>query len=83
MFSIGSAELVLILLVILFVVGPKKLPDVARMLGKFVRYFKHSLDELGDAIKNEPPEALKKEMEDFFNSQEKYSEQKEDKDSSH
>jgi Tat protein translocase TatB subunit len=71
MFSIGSAELALILLVILFVVGPKRLPEVARMIGKFVRYFKHSLDELSEAIRSQPPQELKKEMEEFFDQQQK------------
>jgi twin arginine-targeting protein translocase TatB len=34
MFGIGSGELLLILVVALLVLGPKKLPEVARTLGK-------------------------------------------------
>jgi Tat protein translocase TatB subunit len=66
MFSIGSAELFVIFLVILFVVGPKRLPEIARMIGKAVRFFKQSLSEISQAIENEPSEELKQELSDYF-----------------
>jgi twin arginine-targeting protein translocase TatB len=40
MFNIGSAELILILLVAFVVVGPEDLPKVARALARAVRYMK-------------------------------------------
>lgn len=42
----GPLELGLIFLVILFIVGPKKIPDIARSLGKGIREFKKSLTDL-------------------------------------
>ena len=37
MFNLGSAELILILLVAFIIVGPKDLPRVGRALGRWVR----------------------------------------------
>ena len=37
--SLGFPEIVLIFVVILLLFGPKKLPDVAKMLGKTIREF--------------------------------------------
>ena len=46
MFNIGPLELIAILIVALLVIGPKKLPGLARALGKAVGEFKRSTDEL-------------------------------------
>jgi Sec-independent protein secretion pathway components len=46
MFNIGMPELILILLIALFVVGPKRLPEIAKMMSRAIRYFKKSLEEL-------------------------------------
>ena len=40
MFGIGTTEVLIILVVALIVIGPKKLPDVARTLGKALGEFK-------------------------------------------
>jgi twin arginine-targeting protein translocase TatB len=45
MFNIGSAELILILLVAFVVVGPKDLPKVARALARVVKYLKALFEE--------------------------------------
>ncbi|HHW61653.1 MAG TPA: twin-arginine translocase TatA/TatE family subunit [Syntrophomonadaceae bacterium] len=42
--NVGIWELVLILLVALLVVGPSKLPEVARSLGKGVQQFQKSVN---------------------------------------
>ena len=43
--SIGTAELLLIGLVALIIFGPRKLPELARMLGKARNEFKKTTDE--------------------------------------
>ncbi len=40
MFGIGLPELLIILIVVLIVFGPKKLPDLAKSLGKGMAEFK-------------------------------------------
>jgi TatA/E family protein of Tat protein translocase len=46
MFGIGMPELLLILAVALIVLGPKKLPELARALGKGLAEFRRATDEL-------------------------------------
>ena len=41
--SIGAGELLILLLVILLVFGPKRLPEMGRSLGKGMREFKDSI----------------------------------------
>ena len=50
MFGIGFEHLVLILVVILLLVGPNKLPDVARALGRGYAEFKRTMDELKETM---------------------------------
>ena len=42
-FGIGATELVILLLVILLVFGPKRLPEMGRSLGRGMREFKDSI----------------------------------------
>ena len=46
MFNIGPAELVVIFLVALLVVGPKRLPELGRTIGKALREFRRTTDDL-------------------------------------
>ena len=46
MFGIGMPELLIILVVALIVVGPKKLPDLAKGLGKGLSEFRRATDEI-------------------------------------
>jgi sec-independent protein translocase protein TatA len=41
--SVGPMELIVILVIALIVLGPKKLPEVGRSIGKGMREFKDSL----------------------------------------
>jgi sec-independent protein translocase protein TatB len=50
MFGIGMPELILILAVALIVLGPKKLPDLAKSLGRALREFKKATSELKESI---------------------------------
>jgi sec-independent protein translocase protein TatA len=43
--SDGPMEIVLVLVIALLVLGPKKLPDVARSVGKGMREFKDALTD--------------------------------------
>ncbi len=46
----GFEHLLVILIVVLLVVGPNKLPDVARALGKGYAEFKRTMDDLKSAM---------------------------------
>ena len=41
--NIGPGELVIVLIIALIVVGPKRLPEVGKSLGRGMREFKESL----------------------------------------
>ena len=43
-FNIGFPELVIVLVIALIVLGPKKLPDAGRALGNGIREFKDSIN---------------------------------------
>ncbi|MCA1926843.1 MAG: twin-arginine translocase TatA/TatE family subunit [Calditerrivibrio sp.] len=51
MFGLGLSEVLLIAIVAIVVIGPKKLPEVARALGKGYAEFKKALDGFKDAVK--------------------------------
>jgi sec-independent protein translocase protein TatA len=51
--SIGPMELIVVLIVALLVLGPKRLPDAGRSLGRGLREFKESVT--GDAGKPDGP----------------------------
>lgn len=46
MFGLGFTEIVLILVVALLVLGPEKIPEAARALGRATAYFRRTLDEV-------------------------------------
>ena len=51
--NIGGGELLLLLLVILFVFGPKQAIDVARKTGKIMNDFKRATQSVKDEIMKE------------------------------
>lgn len=51
--SIGPFELILIFVVALLVFGPKKLPEIGRSVGKALREFKKTSDEIKGRIEEE------------------------------
>lgn len=50
--NLGAGEIILILLVILILFGAKKIPELARGLGKGMSEFKKGLKDVEDEIKN-------------------------------
>ena len=67
MFGLGAGEIALVLIISLIFIGPKKLPDLAKGLGKGIRDFQ-------DALKGETTETKivtqvedKKESKDISN----------------
>jgi sec-independent protein translocase protein TatA len=57
-FQVGPLELVVVLAIALIVLGPKKLPEVGRSLGRGMREFKSSLS--GEPEEDERPEKAEK-----------------------
>jgi len=54
--NVGPMELALVLAVALIVLGPKKLPEVGRSLGKGMREFKDSLSGITGDDKDDDDE---------------------------
>ena len=61
MFGIGLQEMLVILVVVLIFFGPKRLPDLAKSLGKGIAEFKKASDEvrkgIDDAVREDSEEA--------------------------
>jgi TatA/E family protein of Tat protein translocase len=50
MFGIGMPEMLVILALALIIIGPKKLPDLAKSLGRAMREFKRATNEFKETI---------------------------------
>ncbi|MBN2808244.1 MAG: twin-arginine translocase TatA/TatE family subunit [Deltaproteobacteria bacterium] len=50
MFGIGLTEVIIILIVALLVVGPKKLPELAKTLGRGMAEFRRAADDFKTSI---------------------------------
>jgi Tat protein translocase TatB subunit len=69
MFGIGLPELIVIAIIALLIVGPKKLPELAKSLGKGLTEFKRAANDVTENIKETlKPDDVKKEVDDFKNS---------------
>ena len=66
--NIGAGEIIIVLVIVLLIFGPKRLPDLGRSLGKGMREFKDSVTGKDDeekkpeltasaAPEDEPPKA--------------------------
>jgi sec-independent protein translocase protein TatA len=54
---IGMPELVIILVIVLLIFGPKKIPDLARSVGQAIRGFKQGAKEGEPEDSQKPPAA--------------------------
>ncbi len=51
--NIGLPEMMIIMVVALLVFGPKKMPEIGRSIGKAIREFKKSTEELKDRFEEQ------------------------------
>ncbi len=52
-FGLGTGEILLILVVVLILFGPGKIPEIARGLGKTVQGFRKASSEFSEAVSKE------------------------------
>ncbi len=82
MFGLSMTEIILIAIIALVVVGPKKLPDIAKSIGKGYGEFKRTFNDLKESvnidvdtptksssINNNRHDELKKELAESYKSQ--------------
>jgi sec-independent protein translocase protein TatA len=71
MFDVGGGELILIILVILLMFGPKRIPELSRQVGKGLRHFRKAQEDLTQQIRDisaeaaEPIQTIQKDMKDL------------------
>jgi sec-independent protein translocase protein TatA len=60
MFGLGFGELILIFLIALIFIGPKKLPELAKGLGKGIREFQNAAKGFSDQMQNDHQDSTHK-----------------------
>jgi sec-independent protein translocase protein TatA len=53
MFGLGAMEILIILVIAFLLFGPKELPEIGRQVGKAVRGFKETSDDLRQSVEPE------------------------------
>jgi len=53
-FNVGPLELVIVLVIALLVIGPKRLPEMGNSLGKTIREFRKASSDISEATSMEP-----------------------------
>lgn len=50
MFNVGMPELVMVLVVVLIIFGPSKLPEIGKAVGKSIRGFKEETNNVKEEV---------------------------------
>lgn len=53
MFDVGAGELIVIFIIVIVFLGPKRIPDIAKALGNALREFNRAKDQIKDGIMHE------------------------------
>ncbi len=57
-FNIGPLELIIVLVIALLVVGPRRLPEMGNALGKTIREFRKASSDITDSTSLEPNSSM-------------------------
>jgi len=63
MFGLGMPEILTIMVIALVIFGPRKLPEIGRTAGKFIREFRKASQQIENQVRMEFKEAEKQEKE--------------------
>ncbi|MFN2417476.1 MAG: twin-arginine translocase TatA/TatE family subunit [Candidatus Limnocylindria bacterium] len=53
----GPMELILLLVIVLIIFGPGKLPDIGNAVGKGIREFRKASNEIEESVRGEPKQS--------------------------
>ena len=67
MFNMGMTEMLIIGAIALIVVGPKKMPDLARAIGRGITEFRKATNEFKNSVVNEMDNVAGPEVKDLAN----------------
>ena len=67
MFNMGVTEMMIIGVIALVVIGPQKLPDIARVVGRSLKEFKKAANEFKMTVKEELEEDTGSELKEIRN----------------